>query len=64
MKRKISFLLLIVAVVMSLTACGKFTCDFCGEEKSGKNHKSNMMGEDVVICQDCYNEMQGFYGGN
>ena len=64
MKRKISTILIVVAIALTMTACGKFTCDFCGEEKNGKNYKSEMLGEEVVICQDCYNELREIFGGN
>jgi ribosome-binding protein aMBF1 (putative translation factor) len=30
----------------------------CGEEKSGKKHEEEVMGQDVVICDDCYDELE------
>lgn len=54
MKKKIIALLLTVTTVISLTACGKpFTCDICGEEKTGKQYKTTVYGEEVVYCNDC-----------
>lgn len=52
MKRLISILLLVVVLATMLTACGKFTCDMCGEEKTGKKHEESMLGESIVICDD------------
>lgn len=54
MKKKIIALLLTVTTVISLTACGKpFTCDICGEEKTGKKYTETVYGEEVTYCQDC-----------
>lgn len=36
MKRKVIAALLATVTILSFTGCGKFTCDMCGEEKSGK----------------------------
>jgi ribosome-binding protein aMBF1 (putative translation factor) len=46
-----------------LTACGKFECDFCGKEKSGKKHKEELMGKEVVICDECYKELEELADG-
>ena len=62
MKRKIIALIAVVALALSLTACGKFTCDMCGQEKGGKQHKSEMLGVEVVICDDCYKGMDALFG--
>ena len=64
MKKRISILLMLSMLSMTLTACGKFTCDLCGEEKSGKSYESTVLGEEVVICDDCYQELQSLFGGN
>ena len=54
MKKKIIALLLMVTTAISLTAGGKsFTCDICGEEKTGKQYKTTVFGEEVVYCEDC-----------
>lgn len=58
MKRKITVVLIAVFAMMSLTACGKFTCDFCGEEKSGKKYKVEWEDEEAVLCEDCYEGFQ------
>lgn len=62
MKKLISILLLIVVLATMLTACGKFTCDMCGEEKTGKKHEESMLGETVVICDDCYKALEDLAG--
>ena len=58
MKKIICSVLLLVSVLFVLTSCGKFTCDACGEEKSGKKHEVEFMGESGVLCDDCYDEWQ------
>ena len=58
MKKKILAVLLTAATVLSLTACGKFTCDMCGEEKSGKKHTESLLGQDVTICNDSYKSIE------
>ena len=58
MKKKILLARAAVMVTASLTACGSsFTCDMCGEEKTGTSYsfKSTATGEDMTICEDCYN---------
>ena len=63
MKRKVCMLFVVVMILMSFTGCGKFTCAVCEEEKSGKKHESALLGEEVVICQDCYDEIEDFFSG-
>ena len=53
MKKRIMAVCLMVAMVMSLTACGKFTCDLCGKEKSGKQYTYVLFGNEIVYCKDC-----------
>ncbi len=58
MKKIILTAVAAVMLTMSLTACGStFTCDMCGEEKTGTSYsfKSTATGEDMTICEDCYN---------
>lgn len=64
MKRKIAMLFVIVLTMLTLTACGKFECDFCGKEKSGKSYTVSMWGEESVICKECkdgINEMKNMF---
>ena len=60
MKKIISIVALLLALTFVLTACGKFTCDFCDEEKSGKKHEIEILGEKGVACDECYEEMDDF----
>ncbi len=56
MKRLIAMALL-GATVLSFAACGgKFTCDECGEEKTGKKHTIEIAGEKGTMCAECYEE--------
>lgn len=54
MKRKMMLLILAIMGVISLTACGgeTFTCDLCGEEKTGTPYTSGT-DEDMTVCEDC-----------
>ena len=58
MKKFICVALLIVAMASMLTACGKFTCDICQKEKSGKKHTEELLGEEIVYCDDCYKSLE------
>lgn len=58
MKRIISTVLIVASLLLVMTSCGKFTCDLCGDEKKGKQHKEEVLGEEVVICDDCYEELE------
>lgn len=57
-KRKFLAVLLATVSILSLTGCGKFTCDMCGEEKSGKKHEETLLGESITICDDCYKALE------
>lgn len=58
MKRIFGLVCLLVLMVTVLTACGKFTCADCGQEKHGKSHVLNVAGEEFTLCNDCYNAYQ------
>lgn len=62
--KKIVSLFIMLVLLMSLAACGNqaFTCDLCKEEKTGKSYKSQLMGEELTICEDCYEEMNEVFG--
>lgn len=62
MKKKILVALLSVVMAMSLMACGTFTCDLCGEEKSGKKHSSEILGQEITVCDDCVNGVTSMFG--
>ena len=56
--KRIWALILVVIMALSLTACGgKFTCDVCGKEKTGKSHSTELFGQKVLICDDCYESL-------
>ena len=61
MKKKLLAVMAGLSLVVALGACGEpFTCDLCGEEKTGKAWKVTMFGEsdELTICDDCYQEVQ------
>jgi uncharacterized lipoprotein YehR (DUF1307 family) len=52
--KKIAILLALVCLVsVLLCGCGKFECELCGEEKSGKKYEGEVMGRTVVYCEEC-----------
>lgn len=64
MRKKIASFLLFCIVAIMLCACGKpFECYFCGEEKTGRSHEVNFLGEDVYLCDECYSGMQDLASG-
>ena len=56
MKKKIAALLSLVVLAMALTGCGKFTCDYCGKEKTGKQHTVTVFDEKTTMCDECYKD--------
>ena len=58
MKKLICGLVLAATLATALTGCGKFTCDLCNEEKSGKQYKDEILGQEVIYCKDCYEELK------
>lgn len=58
MKKKVIAALLATATILSFAGCGKFTCDLCGEEKSGKKHQEELLGETITLCDDCYKGLE------
>lgn len=63
MKKTISVILTVVMLISSLalTSCGeKAECDFCGEEYlARKMRESEVFGETIYICDECYDELKG-----
>mgnify|MGYP003295128670 FL=1 len=55
-KRKLLVTVSMVAMLL-LAGCGKFTCDLCGEEKSGKSYTSEILGKKITMCKDCHKEL-------
>ena len=58
MKKRMLAMILVMLTVLSLAGCGKFTCDLCSQEKSGKKHTETVMGQKVTICNDCYKQLE------
>lgn len=57
MKKNLVRTMLAAIVVLSMTACGtKAVCDICGEEKTCK--KKEALGEELMICNDCMDELE------
>ena len=56
--RKIISVLCIVVTMFALTACSKFTCVLCEQEKTGKKHTVEEEGISVTMCDSCYKEYQ------
>ena len=53
--RKILAMLIVVSMSLSVTACNKFECDICHEEKTGKMYRNKYKSE---ICSECYEELK------
>lgn len=58
MKKIICSLVLLLAMLFALTACGTFTCDLCDEEKKGKKYEFEIMGENGICCEECHDEIE------
>ena len=59
MKRFVAILILAAMLLTVLCSCGKaFTCALCGEEKRGKQHTKEVLGVEVVYCNDCSKELE------
>ena len=64
MKKKILVVFMLGVMAMSLVACGKFACNFCGYVKSGHSFKLEMNGKEVLCCDECYDVAQDLLSGN
>ena len=65
MEKKFRMTILALAAAMSLTACGSFTCDFCGQQKSGHKYTVEILGEKGSICKECHeglNQLKSLFG--
>ena len=62
--KQIIILITAITLVLCLTACGNktFKCGICNEEKTGKSYKSEQMGEEILICEECYEQIKEFQG--
>ena len=65
MKKVICLVLLVVMLLTMLTACGKFECELCGEEKFGSKNQGEVLGMTITYCNDCkegLKELQDMFG--
>ncbi len=62
--KQIVTVLMTIALLLCLTACGSksFECDICNEEKTGKSYKAEQMGEEITVCESCYNQLKELTG--
>lgn len=58
MKKYFALAAVVVMMSMLLAGCSKFTCDLCMKEKAGKKHETKLLGQEIVICDDCYDDLQ------
>ena len=58
MKKILSLAAVALMLTVFLCGCGKFTCDLCGEEKSGKKYKEELLGQEIVYCKDCHDGLE------
>lgn len=60
MKKTVVLILAGLLLMLGLTACGnkEFTCDMCGEEKTGKSHSVDVLGDKMTLCDECYKEIK------
>ncbi len=57
MKKLIAIVLCIVSL-FAFASCGKFECGMCGDEASGRKYKHTILGEEVVVCEDCHKDIE------
>jgi uncharacterized CHY-type Zn-finger protein len=61
--KKISIMMLLMVITVLLTACEKYTCVVCSEEKGGKHYRAVLNEQEIVVCENCYQELtSAFYG--
>lgn len=55
MKRIIAIVLFALMICACFASCAKeFTCDMCGQTVKSKEHKEEIMGETISMCDSCY----------
>lgn len=58
MKKIVALLVLAMLVLTLFASCGKpFTCDLCGEEKTGKKYTKEILGAELDYCNECKKEL-------
>ena len=61
--KKFCTIILLGILLATLTACSRsFTCDLCGEEKTGKKHTNKESGIEMTVCDDCYKSVNELFG--
>lgn len=65
MKKIISLVLsiiILVTIAATTTSCGEIVeCDSClAEDRESRMHEVEIWGSKVILCGDCYNELQEF----
>ena len=62
MKKVIAVFCLALTMVTMLTACGKFECEVCGYESTGKKYKQEIAGQEYVCCETCNRKLEAVQG--
>ena len=60
--KKVVAVVMLVGIMVGCCACGKQTCDFCGEEKWGCEERT-ILGSTVYVCKDCKAELNSISDG-
>lgn len=66
--KKVLVILFAVCLAAAMVACSTapYTCDYCLQEKTSKKHITEVLGEKVTICDECYeglNALSTLLGG-
>lgn len=62
MKKRFLMLIVTLLSALLLTGCGKFTCDLCGQERTGKKYKTEVLSHEVTICKECHDNIESLFG--
>lgn len=60
MKKKV-FGVIAIAIITTAIFAGcthSFTCGLCGKSVNESGHKYEILGQEVEICDDCYNGLK------
>lgn len=62
MKKKVTLgIMVVLLVIMTVIFAGcshTFTCESCGKEVNEAGHKWTVLGQEIEICDDCYNSLK------
>lgn len=58
MFKNVLLVLVLGVFLISFVGCSAFTCEDCGEQKSGKSHKVQFLKgyKTETICEDCFSK--------